>query len=114
MNNRINKDAHPSLESILSGLNRDQLQSLLLKLSEQEPSLTQAIERQVSLLQTSQPKAVPKPSIVVDPKVVRRQVHSIIHSLDRIRRSEAYWQIVAVVNEIGQLVDQAWALIKAD
>src|SRR5947207_1819054 len=114
MNNRINKDAHPSLESLLSGLNRDQLQSLLLKLSEQEPSLTQAIERQVSLLQTSQPKPAPKPPVAVDPKVVRRQVRSIIHSPDRMRSSEAYFQIGAVVNEIGQLVDQAWELIKAD
>src|SRR5438874_234723 len=119
MNDRINKDAHPSLESLLSGLNRDQLQSLLLKLGEQEPSLTEAIERQAALLQTSQPtpsspKAVPKPHITVDPKVVRRQVRSIIHSLDRMRSSEAYWQIGAVVNEIGQLVDQAWELIKAD
>src|SRR5947207_1456773 len=114
MNERINKDIHSSLESLLSGLNRDQLQSLLLKLGEQEPSLREAIERQVALLQTSTPKAVPKPHITVDPKVVRRQVRSIIHSLDRMRSSEAYWQIGAVVNEIGQLVDQAWVLIKAD
>src|SRR5216683_5578688 len=119
MNDRINKE--PSLESLLSGLSRDQLQSLLLKLSEQTPSLTTAIQRQVVLLQISSsqpadlsPKAAPKPQITVDPKVVRRQVRSIIHSLDRMRSSEAYWQVGAVVNEIGQLVDQAWALIKAD
>ena len=85
MNERINKDTHSSLESLLSGLNRDQLQSLLLKLGEQEPSLREAIERQAALLQTSTPKAVPKPHITVDPKVVRRQVRSIIHSLDRIQ-----------------------------
>src|SRR5437588_9714915 len=119
MNDHINKDAPPSLESLLSGLNRDQLQTLLLKLGEQEPSLTRAIEKQVALLQTSQsatpsPQPAPKPAIKVDPKVVRRQVRSAIHSLDRMRSSEAYWQIGAVVNEIGQLVDQAWALIKAD
>src|SRR5438067_1519293 len=119
MNERINKDIHSSLESLLSGLNRDQLQSLLLKLGEQEPSLAEAIERQVALLQISQPtppssKTVPKPHITVDPKVVRRQVRSIIHSLDRMSGSEAYFQIGAVVNEIGQLVDQAWVLIKAD
>jgi uncharacterized Zn finger protein len=121
MNDRINKDTHPALESLLSGLNRDQLQSLLLKLSEQEPSLTAAIERQVALLPTSSsqqalpaPQAPPKPRIAVDPKAARRQVRSTIHSLDRMRSSEAYWQVGAVVNEIGQLVDQAWALIKAD
>jgi len=39
MNDRINKDARPALENLLSGLNRDQVQSLLLKLAEQEPSL---------------------------------------------------------------------------
>src|SRR6266568_4019318 len=114
MNDRINKDAHPSLESLLSGLNRDQLQSLLLKLGEQEPSLREAIERQVALLHTSTPKVAPKPQINVDLKAVRRQVQAIIHSLDRMRRSEAYWQVGAVVNEIGQVVDQAWELIKAD
>ena len=30
------------------------------------------------------------------------------------RSSEAYWYVGAVVNEIGQLVEQAWALIQAD
>ena len=30
------------------------------------------------------------------------------------RSSEAYWHVGAVVNEIGQLVEQAWALIQAD
>src|SRR5207248_5857958 len=79
----------------------------------------EAIEKQVTLLQTSQPtppssKTVSKPHITVDTKAVRRQVRSIIHSLDRMSGSEAYFQIGAVVNEIGQLVDQAWELIKAD
>jgi uncharacterized Zn finger protein len=121
MNDHINKDARPAIESLLSGLNRDQLQSLLLKLAEQEPSVIAAIERQVALLQpsSSQPtapaqQATPKLPVAVDTKAVRRQVRSSIHSLDRMRSSEAYWQIGAVVNEIGQLVEQAWALIKAD
>src|SRR5437899_12772468 len=103
MNDRSNKDARPSLESLLSGLNRDQLQSLLLKLSEQEPSITATIEGQIALLQSSSsksavssPQAVPKPRIVVDLKAVRRQVHSSLHGLDRMRSSEAYWQVGAV------------------
>src|SRR5260221_1029278 len=119
MNDRINKE--PSLESLLSGLSRDQLQSLLLKLSEQTPSLTTVIQRQVMLLQISSsqptdlsPKAAPKPHIEVDPKAVRRQVRSIIHSLDRMRSSEAYWHVGAAVGDVQRLVDQAWELIKAD
>src|SRR2546421_2085306 len=121
MNDDINKDARSALESLLSRLNRDQLHSLLLKLAEQEPSVIATIERQATLLQTSssQPttspqQATPKPPITIDTKAVRRQVRSSIHSLDRMRSSEAYWHIGAVVNEIGQLVEQAWALIKAD
>ena len=121
MNDDINKDAGPSLENLLSSLNRDQLQSLLLKLSGQEPSLTAAIQRQVALLQTASslpitpsPKAAPKPYIEADPKAVRRQVRSIIHSLDRMRSSEAYWHVGAVVSDAQRLVDQAWEFIKAD
>jgi hypothetical protein len=121
MNKRINKDTHAALERLLTGLNRDQLQALLLKLAEQEPSVIATIERQVTLLQisSSQPttppqQATPKPHIAVDTKAVRRQVRFSIHSLDRMRSSEAYWHVGAVVNEIGQLVEQAWALIKAD
>jgi hypothetical protein len=121
MNERIHKEAGPALERLLAGLNREQLQSLLLKLAEQEPSVIATIERQATLMQTSasQPTtppqwATPKPAIAVDTKAVRRQVRSSIHSLDRMRSSEAYWHVGAVVNEIGQLVEQAWALIKAD
>jgi uncharacterized Zn finger protein len=117
----MNKEMRSALDSLLSGLNREQLQLLLLKLAEQEPSVLATIERQARLLQTSssQPTtpssmAAPKPSIAVDTKAIRRQVRASIRSLDRMRASEAYWYVGAVVSEIGQLVEQAWALIKAD
>jgi uncharacterized Zn finger protein len=116
----MNKETQLALESLLAGLNRDQLQTLLLKLTEQEPSLIATIEKQVALLRTSSqattpsPVTPPKPAIVVDTKAIRRQVRSSLPSLDRMRSSEAYWHVGAVVNEIGQFVEQAWALIKAD
>src|SRR5437764_7647471 len=117
----MNKEMRSALDSLLSGLNREQLQSLLLKLAEQEPSVLATIERQARLLQTSssQPTtpssvAAPKPSIAVDTKAIRHQVRASIRSLDRMRASEAYWYVGAVVSEIGQLVEQAWTLIKAD
>jgi len=114
MKDRMNKEARPALESLLSGLNRDQLQALLLKLAEQTPSLIATIERQIALLPTPSfqsttlsPMAPSKPAITVDTKAIRRQVRSSIHSLDRMRSSEAYWHVGAVVNEVGQLVEQA-------
>src|SRR6266852_3571571 len=50
----------------------------------------------------------------LDPQQISREVSSAVHSLDRMRSSEAYWQVGAVVNEIGQLLDQAWTVIEAD
>src|SRR5260370_37454424 len=50
----------------------------------------------------------------VDAKAVRRQVRSILHSLDRMRSSEAYWQGGAVANEVRQLLEQGWTLIQGD
>ena len=77
----MNKEIRSALDSLLSGLKREQLQSLLMKLVEQEPSILATIERQARLLQTSssQPTtassvATPKPSIAVDSKAMRRQV----------------------------------------
>jgi uncharacterized Zn finger protein len=50
----------------------------------------------------------------VDAKAVRRQVRSILHGLDRMRSSEAYWYVGAVANEVRQLLEQGWTLIQAD
>jgi len=109
------------LEKLLAGLNRDQLQSLLLKLVEREASLIDHIEAAVAFSRPTSPGAgtVPAPAapphrIEVDPKAVRRHVRSIIHSLDRMRSSEAYWHISAVVNDVRRVLDQAWTLIKQD
>jgi len=44
----------------------------------------------------------------------RPKTTASIHSLDRLRASEAYWQIGAVVGEMGQILDQAWTFIHAD
>lgn len=35
------------------------------------------------------------------------QVHSIVHSLDHMRRSQAYWQVDRVVDPIRQLLKLA-------
>jgi hypothetical protein len=50
----------------------------------------------------------------LDPKQVRRHVYSAIHSLDRMSGTAAYYQVGAVVHEMGQILDEAWTLIEAD
>jgi uncharacterized Zn finger protein len=107
----------PTLNTLLAGLNQDQLQTLVLQLAEQNPSLIEVIERQISSLaaHSSAARKLPQHTQEIDPKAVRHQVRSILHSLDRMRSSEAYWHIGEVVGEIQNLLaEQVWPLIKAD
>lgn len=48
---------NPSFDSLLSKLNREQLQLLLLKLIERDPSLVEVIEGQVDMLHSVSSKA---------------------------------------------------------
>ena len=114
-------EERPALDTLIASLSREQLQSLLLKLAEHDPALIETIERQVTLLTpiiakaTTPPPAAPSaPRIEVDPKAVRRQVRSIMRSLNHMRASEAYWHIGALVDEVRQVLEQAWTLIRAD
>ncbi|GHO61705.1 hypothetical protein KSC_005970 [Ktedonobacter sp. SOSP1-52] len=108
------------LEDLLSGLDREQLQSLVLKLAEREPTLMNVIEELVGSPKSISSEAMVSPTAAsprraqVDARAVRRQVRSILHSLDRMRSSDAYWHVGAVVNEVRQLLDQGWTLIQAD
>ncbi|HCI82392.1 MAG TPA: hypothetical protein DHW02_22185, partial [Ktedonobacter sp.] len=124
MSEHIDKETQVSLENVLSGLNREQLQSLLLKLSEQEPSLTTTIMKQVALLSTSSSQSTtsppliasksPRPQIEVNSEQIRRQVGNIVHSVAHMSGTAAYYQVGSVVHSIEQFIDQAWAWIDAD
>ncbi len=49
----------------------------------------------------------------VDPATFKRQVHSILHSLDRMRMSEAYWHVGSIVQSVRQVAEQAIPFIEA-
>lgn len=100
----------PALEDVLSDLDPEQLKNVLLKLAERDSYLADAIEREVSLLQTPPSEAR---HTTVDASSIRYQVHSIIRSLQYMRPSEAYWHVGAVVNEVRRVLDGAWAFIEA-
>ncbi len=53
-------------------------------------------------------------SALTDPKVIRQQVRTRVQSLDRLSRSEVYWQVGSVVGEVRQMLEQAWELLRAD
>lgn len=116
-------EERPPLERLLADLTREQLQAVVLKLAEHDPSLVETVERTLDLLRpvvvqtATQTQANISPStrrVVIDPKAVRRQVRSAIHSLDRMRSSEAYWHVGAAVGEVRHLLDQVMTLIHTD
>ncbi|HEY4383079.1 MAG TPA: hypothetical protein VGN34_01205 [Ktedonobacteraceae bacterium] len=49
-----------------------------------------------------------------DPKVIRQRVRAIVQSLNRMRRSEAYWHVGSVIGEVRRVLEQAWELLRAD
>jgi uncharacterized Zn finger protein len=113
-------EVRPTLDGLLAELDREQLQGLLMHLATRDPSVADEIEGQVALLQSAPPgpespqATMPSPRrTAVDPQPVRRQVSAILHSLDRMRPSEAYWHVGSVVDEVRQLLDQVQGFIEA-
>lgn len=104
-------EERPALDELLADLDREQLQTLVLNLAARSPDLVDFIEGQVALLEAP---AAPQPArpgtpvrhTPVDPQPFRRQVQAILHSLDRMRRSEAYWHVGSVVDEVRQLLER--------
>jgi uncharacterized Zn finger protein len=103
-------DERPSAQALLAELDREQLQGLLVRLIEQQPKLADVIESQVQRLQTQPVEGAPasrRRRSPIDPNVFRRQVSTILRSLNRLRSSEAYWQVSGVVDEVRQVLEQA-------
>lgn len=113
-------DERPTLEDLLSGLDGGQLHAVLLRLVKRGALSADSIEREISLLQANpvQPDSQHVPDsgpgrTLVDQKALRRRVYSILQSLDRMRPSEAYWRVGEVVDEVNQVVEEAWWFIVA-
>lgn len=110
LHNPAQVEERPVLQTLLAGLDREQLHTLLVRLVEQRPGLADVIEGQVPALH-AQPAAdasMPRPRrSPIDPTVFRRQVRNILHSLDRMRRSDAYWHVGGVVDQVRQVLEQA-------
>jgi uncharacterized Zn finger protein len=119
-------EERPTIKALLSDLNSEQLQKILVKLIEREPHLMEVIEvvaieaqldslgLDLSVAEASSSPQTPSQVAHVDAKAVRRQVRAMMHSLDHLRPSEAYWNTSGIVNAVDHLLDQAWKLIEAD
>ena len=108
-------EERPPLADLLGGLDREGLTALLLRLVEMRPELADAVE---ALATPSAAGAVgPTPdararTTPIDGQAYRRQVSAAIHSLRRMRRSDAYWEVGGVASEVQALAEQARPFIE--
>lgn len=103
----------PALEEVLSDLDREQLQGILLRLADQSPRLADTIEREVSLPQAAASEAQEVSRVSVNVSSIRHRVHSVIRSLQYMQPSEAFWHVGGVVGEVRRILEVAWTFIEA-
>lgn len=111
----------PPLDELLADLDREQLRDLLLHLATNDPYAADEVESQIALSRTTRDKSEcgtspndsPQRRTLIDPRPIRRQVNSILHSLDRMRSSEAYWHVSSVVDQVRRLLDGTRDFIEA-
>ncbi|HEX6384316.1 MAG TPA: SWIM zinc finger family protein, partial [Anaerolineae bacterium] len=107
-------EERPAAEALLADLDAAQLHSLLLKAIEYRPDVLDLVESHLLAQQPPDETAPPSSSQArLDPAPFRRRTQNIVHSLDHMRRSEAYWHVGRVVEQLGDIVDEAQAYIDA-
>ena len=90
---------------LLAELSRDDLLALMTKLLERQPDLYDWVQAAISV--PSKDKAKPPRHKKVDADVYRRQVRNILHSLDGMRASEAYWHVGGLTDQLGEVQEKA-------
>jgi uncharacterized Zn finger protein len=94
----------------LAELNREQLLALLTELLDEVPDLSDWLEAAIPATAASRPPksatakaATPKKKKKVDTEVYRRRVRGIMHSLDHMRASEAYWYVGGLTEQLSSV-----------
>ena len=89
----------PAPAHLLADLSRDDLLALTIRLLRDKPDLYDWIEAAISV-PGPKGKTPRKRKKRVDAEVYRRQIIGILHSLDGMRASEAYWHVGSLVKEL--------------
>jgi uncharacterized Zn finger protein len=86
----------------LAELSRDQLLALLTELLDEVPDMSDWLEAALPehVASRSRKTAAPKRKKKIDTEVYRRRVRGIMHSLDHMRMSEAYWHVGGLTDEL--------------
>lgn len=94
---------------LLADLDHNDLISILNKLIQEQPDLYDRIEAMTSVPSKSKKKRKKK----VDIEVYRRHILSIVHSLDGMRMSEAYWHVGGLANQLREVQESAVKFLDA-
>ncbi|MDX2040297.1 MAG: hypothetical protein SF097_03565 [Acidobacteriota bacterium] len=104
-----------NLKEQLAELSREQLLQLLTELLEDAPEIGDWLAAALPGADApAQAKtAQPKPKQKVDAEVYRRQAHGILHSLDYMRASEAYWHVEGLTGQLQGVEKKALEFLAA-
>jgi len=97
----------PALEEALSGLEREELKNLLLKLAQRCPSLVQIIEGELALSTSSESRPV-------DVDAIRSRLRASIQAPGYPELYDDYWHPSVNLDEARRILEGAWDLILAD
>ena len=94
---------------LLSNLDHNDLIAILTKLIQEQPDLYDRIEAMTSVPSKSKKQRKKK----VDIEVYRRHILGIVHSLDGMRMSEAYWHVGGLVIQLREVQESAVKFLDA-
>ncbi len=104
----------------LAVLSREQLLALLTELLDEVPDLSDWLETAIPVPAASRPRktatakaAKPKRKKKVDTEAYRRRVRGIMHSLDHMRMSEAYWHVGGLTEQLSGVEKTAMEFLDA-
>ncbi|MCI0487228.1 MAG: SWIM zinc finger family protein [Blastocatellia bacterium] len=106
--------ARQDTAKFLAGLSREQLLALLVKLLGERPEFGEWIEASIAQPTGSAPRqSSPAQRRKIDTEVHRHRVRSIMHSLDHMRTSEAYWHVGGLVDQLRGVEETAMEFLAA-
>jgi uncharacterized Zn finger protein len=94
---------------LLADLDHNDLTAILTKLIQEQPDLYDRIEALLSVPSKKSRKKRKK----VDIEVYRRHIIGIVHSLDGMRMSEAYWHVGGLANQLREVQESAVKFLDA-
>jgi uncharacterized Zn finger protein len=93
---------------LLTDMDQDDLVAILTKLMQEQPELYDRIEALTSVSSKSRKKRKK-----LDIEVYRRHIIDIVHSLDGMRMSEAYWHVGDLANQLREVQQSAAKFLDA-